>query len=75
MALRFLGRDPNSPNGGSPTVYYDEERDTYLVQSWKVVDQDRLDQLELPDHETVIELPRRMMQFFPEVSSGKRPNL
>lgn len=68
MALRFLGRDPSSPNGDSPTLYYDEERDTYVFQSWKVTDLQRLSQMDIPDHETVIEFPRRIMQFFPEVN-------
>jgi hypothetical protein len=72
MALRFLGKDPDSPSGGSPTLYYDDERDTYLFQSWKVTDAERLAQLSIPDHETVIEFPKRMMQFFPEVTGGDR---
>ncbi len=48
MALRFLGKDPNSGVDDSPTLYYDEERDTYLFQSWKVTDPERLAQLNLP---------------------------
>src|SRR5262245_35773033 len=36
--LHLLGKDPNSPAGDSPTVYYDDERDTYVLQGWKVVD-------------------------------------
>lgn len=68
MTLRLLGKDPESPDGQSPTVYYDDERDTYLLQSWKVLDTGRLVQLDIPDHETVIEFPRRMMRFFPEVT-------
>ncbi|MFF0386042.1 hypothetical protein [Streptomyces sp. NPDC004286] len=59
MALRKLGKDPESPSGGSPTIYLDEEKDTYLVQGWKVEDADRLGQLDVPGHETVIEMPRR----------------
>ncbi|MCW6010024.1 hypothetical protein K1W54_36595 [Micromonospora sp. CPCC 205371] len=70
MAMRFLGKDPESPNGDSPTLYYDEERDTYLLQSWKVTDPERLAQMSIPDHETVIEFPERMMRFFPEVNGG-----
>ena len=70
MALIMLGKDPDSPSGDSPTVYYDEERDSYVLQGYKVLDRDRLAQMKIPDHETVIEFPRRMMQFFPEVSSG-----
>ena len=68
MALRLLGKDPESKNGDSPTLYYDEVRDTYLFQSWKVTDQERLAQLDVPEHETVIEFPSRMLRFMPEVN-------
>ncbi|MDN3262474.1 hypothetical protein QWJ26_22245 [Streptomyces sp. CSDS2] len=46
------------------------EKDTYLVQGWKVAEEDRRAQLDLPDHEEVVEIPRRMVQFFLEVTSG-----
>ncbi|WP_058045788.1 hypothetical protein [Streptomyces roseifaciens] len=71
MALRRLGKDPESKSGGSPTIYLDEKKDTYLVQGWKVDDMERLAQLDLPRHETVVEIPRRMVQFFLEVQGGK----
>lgn len=70
MALILLGKDPDSPSGDSPTVYYDEERDSYVLQGYKVLDGDRLAQMRIPEHETVIEFPRRMMQFFPETNSA-----
>lgn len=70
MSLVFLGKDPDSPVNGSPTVYLDTERDTYVVQGWKVEDQERLAQMNIPGHETVIEIPKRLMQFFPEVQRG-----
>ena len=70
MALIKLGQDPNSPEGKSPTVYLDPETDNYLLQGWKILDAERLAQMDIPDHETVIEFPRRMMQFFPEVNGG-----
>jgi hypothetical protein len=70
MALHKLGKDPESPNNGSPTVYLDDETDTYFLQGWKVTNPERLAELNIPDHETVIEFPRRMMQFFPEVNGG-----
>jgi hypothetical protein len=47
MALKFLGKDPNSLNNGSPTVYLDEERDTYVLQGWKV-DDERAKELDVP---------------------------
>ena len=70
MALEFLGKDPESPDGDSATIYLDTDRDTYLVQGLKVADQERLSQLGLPEHETVVEIPRYMTQFFPEVAGG-----
>ena len=39
MGLIYLGKDPDSVQGQSPTLYYDEERDTYVTigsrSSWK----------------------------------------
>jgi hypothetical protein len=67
MALKLLGKDPVSPNNGSPTVYYDDQDDTYVLQGWRL-DPAVAAQLEIPAHETAIRFPRRMMQFFPEVS-------
>jgi hypothetical protein len=72
VALEFLGKDPASPDGDSATIYHDTDRDTYLVQGLKVIDQERLRQLRLPEHETVVEIPRYMTQFFPEVAGGDR---
>ena len=68
MALHKLGKDPDSPNNGSPTVYFDDETENYILQGWKVTDPERLAQLDIPGHETVIEFPRRMLAFFPEVT-------
>ncbi len=34
MALIKLGKDLESPEGKSPTIYLDDEKDTYLVQAW-----------------------------------------
>ncbi|MEY9845218.1 hypothetical protein ABH940_002288 [Streptacidiphilus sp. BW17] len=70
MALHMLGKDPDSPNNGSPTVYFDDETGNYLLQGWKVTDPARRAQMNIPGHEDVIEFPKRMMQFFPEVNGG-----
>ncbi|MGW2815131.1 hypothetical protein [Streptomyces sp. NPDC001415] len=70
MTLHRLGKDPESPDGKSPTIYLDDEKDTYLVQGWKVIDEARRSQMDLPGHEDVIEIPRRMVQFFLEVNNG-----
>ncbi|KJS63791.1 hypothetical protein [Streptomyces rubellomurinus] len=73
MALHKLGQDPHSPEGKSPTVYFDDTTGNYILQGWKVLDPERLAQMDIPGHETVIEFPRRMMQFFPEVHGGSSP--
>ncbi|MFE2289918.1 hypothetical protein [Streptomyces sp. NPDC059452] len=65
MALHLLCKDPESPDNNSPTLYYDDEADTYLFQSWKVQDASRLASISVPDHETVIEFPKRLLPLFP----------
>ncbi|BCJ76180.1 hypothetical protein CS0771_57240 [Catellatospora sp. IY07-71] len=74
MALKFLGKDPNSPSGGSPTIYLDTERDTYVVQGWRVEDPERLAQMAIPGHETVVEIPRYMTKFFEEAPGDASSN-
>ncbi|MDQ1293234.1 MAG: hypothetical protein QG608_1115 [Actinomycetota bacterium] len=67
MTLRFLGKDPDSPADGSPTIY--DAGDSYVIQGWRVVDQEHLQAIgDIPAGETLIEIPKRMMQFFPEVA-------
>lgn len=66
MALIKLGKDPESPSGGSPTIYLDDEKDTYIVQGWTVDDEERLKQMDIPGHESAVEIPRHMVQFFLE---------
>jgi hypothetical protein len=34
MALRFIGKDPDSPEGGSPSVW--DDGDSYVIQGWRV---------------------------------------
>ncbi|GGN51189.1 hypothetical protein GCM10012285_41020 [Streptomyces kronopolitis] len=69
MALHLLCKDPASPNNGSPTLYYDDETDSYLLQSWKVHDPDRLASVAIPDHETIVEFPARLLMLFPSPES------
>lgn len=72
MALHKIGQDPESPDGKSPTIYFDDVSGNYLLQGWRVMDTARLAHLDLPAHETVIEFPRRMVRFFPEVTGADR---
>ncbi|MFF8481983.1 hypothetical protein [Streptomyces antibioticus] len=69
MTLRLLCKDPESPDNNSPTLYYDDERGTYLLQSWKISDPQRLASISVPDHETVVEFPERLLKLFPDATS------
>ena len=65
--MRFLGKDPNSDGGQSPTIW--DDGDEYVIQGWRVTDPASLAEIgDVPPHETVVRIPKRMMPFFPEVA-------
>ncbi|GAA0990997.1 hypothetical protein GCM10009555_077670 [Acrocarpospora macrocephala] len=67
MSLEFLGKDPDSPNGGSPTIWQDTETGDLWIQGWTVQGlAARAEIGTIPDGEAVVRVPRRMLQFFPE---------
>lgn len=69
MGLRYLGKDPSSDQTQSPTVW--EDGDNYVVQGWRITDATTLDAVgDIPPHETVIRIPKRLMVVFPEVNGG-----
>ncbi|GAA5160602.1 hypothetical protein GCM10023321_43600 [Pseudonocardia eucalypti] len=69
MRLTFIGKDPESNPTGSPTVYR-TERDSWVVQGWVVNDPEALAQMDIPQGETCVEIPDRMLQFFRQGESG-----
>ncbi len=76
MALRFLGSGPDSPQGGSPSLW--DDGDSYVIQGWRVTDTAILSELlrsvgqqQIPANETLIRFPKRLMHMFPELSSGR----
>jgi len=68
MDLRFLGKD--TQGGGSPTLFDTSEimngKEIYVIQGWKITDPATLAQLNIPDHETVIAVPKHLMRFLPK---------
>jgi hypothetical protein len=73
MAPRFIGKDPDSPNGDSPSVW--DDGDDYVIQGWKVSDAGEVAELlraarqnAVPGHEALIRFPKRLMHFFAEGS-------
>ena len=63
MRLTLMGKDPESNPTGSPTVYR-TDRGSWLVQGWVVTDSEALPQMNIPDGETAVEIPDRIVQFF-----------
>lgn len=68
MKVTFLGT--TSSDGDCPTVY-ETDRGTYLVQGDIVTDPKALAALRqhnngIPEHETVVEIPKALVRFFPE---------
>ncbi|MFI6168501.1 hypothetical protein ACIBCN_17110 [Nocardia sp. NPDC051052] len=69
MRLTFIGEDPGSNPNGSPTVYR-TDRDSWIVQGWVVTDPDALAHMNIPQGETCVEIPDRMIQFFRKGDRG-----
>jgi hypothetical protein len=66
MKLTFLGT--SSENGQCPT-FYATDRGTYVVQGWKITDHETLSQMDIPDHETAVEIPAELLRFAPPPSA------
>ena len=63
MRLTLIGKDPESNPAGSPTLYR-TDRGSWFVQGWVVTDSEALSQMNIPDGETAVEIPDRIVQFF-----------
>ena len=67
MRATFLGRDPDSQSGQSPTLFATDRTDrvTYIAQGWKVTDSQALaDVGDVPDHEELIEIPEDVLKMY-----------
>jgi hypothetical protein len=62
MHLTLVAGDPDSAPQNSPTLHKTDR--SWVVQGWVVTDPDALAQLNLPEGETVVEIPDRMIPFF-----------
>jgi len=59
MHLTFIRKDSNG--GQSPTLYR-TDRGTFVVQGYKIEDPEALDTLNLPNHETAVEVPEALLK-------------
>ncbi|WP_242608896.1 hypothetical protein [Actinomadura formosensis] len=63
MRIRKIAQDPDSRPNGSPTLYR-TDRGSWLVQGWDVTDPDVLAEMNIPEGESAVEIPDRMIPFF-----------
>jgi hypothetical protein len=66
MHVKFLGKDPESQVGNSPTLFATDrtDRKTYIVQGWIVNDPEALAELgDIPAGEAIIEIPADILRF------------
>jgi hypothetical protein len=54
--LTFIRKTVLSSDTKCPSLYK-TDRDTFIVQGWRVTDPEALKQLDIPAHETVVEVP------------------
>lgn len=60
MRLRFLGKESTPTN--SPTLYA-TDHDSYVVQGWIITDPEVLARHDLPDDETLVEVPPALLTY------------
>jgi hypothetical protein len=68
--LRLIAKDPDSPQGGSPTLWVDDEDGSLVVQGWRLDEQTTAQVAAagaIPPHESVVRIPSRMLPFLREV--------
>ncbi|MDX2522716.1 hypothetical protein ACSCB1_45320 [Streptomyces europaeiscabiei] len=70
MTLRFIGIDPNTGTGESPTVWVDESSNDLVIQGWRPTPELEAEcaafelpghAAGIPDHEAVVRIPARMV--------------
>ncbi|HEY7592870.1 MAG TPA: hypothetical protein VH969_06915 [Actinophytocola sp.] len=67
MRARFLGKDPLSQEGQSPTLFVTDRADrrTFIAQGWIVTDAQTLaDVGPVPNGEAVIEIPEDVLRMY-----------
>ena len=85
MALQFIGIDPSTGDGESPTVWVDQEQKELVLQGWKPGPQLEAEcaafevpghAVGIPEHEAVIRIPARMVPMIREACDAlERPDV
>ena len=69
MHITLIGTDPQSNPTGSPTVYR-TDRGTWIAQGWVIRDPEVLAQMNIPEGESAVEIPDRIVHFFKQGDRG-----
>jgi hypothetical protein len=67
LRARFIGKDPLSQEGQSPTLFATDRTDrrTFIAQGWVVTDAEALaDVGEVPAGEAIIEIPEDVLRLY-----------
>lgn len=48
-------------NGGQSPTLYRTDRDTFVIQGWRIEDPEALSAMTIPDHETAVEVPAALL--------------
>lgn len=75
MRAHFLGVDPDSQEGQSPTLFATDRSDrrTYIAQGWVVTDTQALADIgPIPAGEAIIEIPEDVLKFYLRNTEGER---
>ncbi|MEU7179748.1 MULTISPECIES: hypothetical protein [Streptomyces] len=85
MPLLFIGIDPNTGDGESPTVWVDQEKQELVLQGWKPSPEVEAEcgafhvpghAEGIPEHEAVIRIPARMAHMIREACDAvERPHI
>ncbi|ROT32933.1 hypothetical protein [Micromonospora sp. HM5-17] len=60
MKLTFIRKTAQSQVNNCPSLYR-TDRGTFIVQGWRVSDAEALSQLDIPPHETAVEVPEDVL--------------
>lgn len=72
-ALRFVGIDPDTPEGTCPSVWRDDNGD-FLFQGWEETDAANIatiaDRSPILPHERIVRLPARMLSIIRQATEA-----
>ncbi|MFF4240965.1 hypothetical protein ACFYYL_34245 [Actinomadura geliboluensis] len=81
MALRFLGKDPDSKDGDSPSLWYDDDDGSVVVQGWREGTPAVVAELletsgrdRIPPDEDVVRIPGRLLPLLKELVNERDPH-